>query len=193
MQTQPDELRRLVADRDPAQAAAQRIAGRRTWLVGIGTSWHAAHHGAWLLGAAGARRLRAARRRRRAVRTALRRGRRRHRAQPHRPDGLHGAGARGGTRGRGDGDPRHRHRQGRGPRDRRPRDLVRLHREPHRRAHAPGPDGRGARRRSRRSRRRARRRGRRARRARTPSSSHPTGSSSSWAPAPTRGPRRRER
>ena len=53
MQTQPDELRRLLADRDPAQAAAQRMAGRRTWLVGIGTSWHAAHHGAWLLGAAG--------------------------------------------------------------------------------------------------------------------------------------------
>jgi len=53
MQTQPDELRRLVADRDPAQAAAQAIAGRRTWLVGIGTSWHAAHHGAWLLSAAG--------------------------------------------------------------------------------------------------------------------------------------------
>src|SRR5512133_1417334 len=53
MQTQPDELRRLLADRYPAQAAAQWIAGRRTWLVGIGTSWHAAHHGAWLLGAAG--------------------------------------------------------------------------------------------------------------------------------------------
>ena len=53
MQTQPDELRRLLADRDPAQAAAERIAGRRTWLVGIGTSWHAAHHAAWLLGAAG--------------------------------------------------------------------------------------------------------------------------------------------
>jgi glutamine---fructose-6-phosphate transaminase (isomerizing) len=53
MQTQPDELRRLLADRGPAQAAAERIAGRRTWLVGIGTSWHAAHHGAWLLGEAG--------------------------------------------------------------------------------------------------------------------------------------------
>jgi glucosamine--fructose-6-phosphate aminotransferase (isomerizing) len=53
METQPDELRRLVADRDPAQAAARSIAGRRAWLVGIGTSWHAAHHGAWLLGLAG--------------------------------------------------------------------------------------------------------------------------------------------
>ena len=53
MQTQPDELRRLLADPAPAQAAAERIAGRRTWLVGIGTSWHAAHHGAWLLGGGG--------------------------------------------------------------------------------------------------------------------------------------------
>lgn len=53
METQPDELRRLLGDADPAQTAAERIAGRRTWLVGIGTSWHAAHHGAWLLGEAG--------------------------------------------------------------------------------------------------------------------------------------------
>jgi glucosamine--fructose-6-phosphate aminotransferase (isomerizing) len=53
MQTQPGELRRLLDDRGPAAAAAARIAGRRTWLVGIGTSWHAAHHGAWLLREAG--------------------------------------------------------------------------------------------------------------------------------------------
>jgi glucosamine--fructose-6-phosphate aminotransferase (isomerizing) len=53
MQTQPAELRRILDDRAPAQAAAERIAGRRTWLVGIGTSWHAAHHGAWLLREAG--------------------------------------------------------------------------------------------------------------------------------------------
>src|SRR6478609_11268312 len=53
MQTQPGELRRLLDDRGPAEAAAARIAGRRTWLVGIGTSWHAAHHGAWLLREAG--------------------------------------------------------------------------------------------------------------------------------------------
>jgi glucosamine--fructose-6-phosphate aminotransferase (isomerizing) len=53
MDTQPAELRRLLSDGDPARAAAERIAGRRTWLVGIGTSWHAAHHGAWLLGEAG--------------------------------------------------------------------------------------------------------------------------------------------
>jgi glucosamine--fructose-6-phosphate aminotransferase (isomerizing) len=53
MRTQPDELRRLLGDPGSARAAAQRIAGRRTWLVGIGTSWHAAHHGAWLLHDAG--------------------------------------------------------------------------------------------------------------------------------------------
>jgi glucosamine--fructose-6-phosphate aminotransferase (isomerizing) len=53
MDTQPAELQRLLGDTDPARAAAERIAGRRTWLVGIGTSWHAAHHGAWLLGEAG--------------------------------------------------------------------------------------------------------------------------------------------
>jgi len=53
LRTQPDELRRLLGDPGSAQAAAQRIAGRRTWLVGIGTSWHAAHHGAWLLHEAG--------------------------------------------------------------------------------------------------------------------------------------------
>jgi glutamine---fructose-6-phosphate transaminase (isomerizing) len=53
MWTQPDELRRLVADHGSARVAAERIRGRRTWLVGIGTSWHAAHHGAWLLHEAG--------------------------------------------------------------------------------------------------------------------------------------------
>jgi glucosamine--fructose-6-phosphate aminotransferase (isomerizing) len=53
IRTQPDELRRLLDDPDPAAAAAQRMAGHRTWLVGIGTSWHAAHHGAWLLRDAG--------------------------------------------------------------------------------------------------------------------------------------------
>jgi glucosamine--fructose-6-phosphate aminotransferase (isomerizing) len=53
IRTQPDELARLLGDPGSAQAAGQRIAGRRTWLVGIGTSWHAAHHGAWLLHEAG--------------------------------------------------------------------------------------------------------------------------------------------
>jgi glucosamine--fructose-6-phosphate aminotransferase (isomerizing) len=53
MCSQPDELARLVADRGPAEAAAERLRGRRLLLVGIGTSWHAAQHGAWLLRAAG--------------------------------------------------------------------------------------------------------------------------------------------
>ena len=53
IRTQPDELRRLLGDPSPARAAARRMPGRRTWLVGIGTSWHAAHHGAWLLHEAG--------------------------------------------------------------------------------------------------------------------------------------------
>jgi glutamine---fructose-6-phosphate transaminase (isomerizing) len=49
MWSQPEELARLVADREPAEACAARLAGRRIVLIGIGTSWHAAHHGAWLL------------------------------------------------------------------------------------------------------------------------------------------------
>ena len=53
MQSQPDELARLLADRSPAEAAAARLTGRRLLLVGIGTSWHAAHHGAWMLREAG--------------------------------------------------------------------------------------------------------------------------------------------
>ncbi len=53
MWSQPDELRRILADPEPARAAAARLRGRRIWLIGIGTSWHAAHHGAWLLGEAG--------------------------------------------------------------------------------------------------------------------------------------------
>ena len=49
MWTQPDELARLLADGGPAEAAADRLRGRRLLLIGIGTSWHAAHHGAWFL------------------------------------------------------------------------------------------------------------------------------------------------
>jgi glutamine---fructose-6-phosphate transaminase (isomerizing) len=55
MQAQPDELRRVLADPAPARAAAERLAGRRVLLIGVGTSWHAAQHGAWLLRAAGVR------------------------------------------------------------------------------------------------------------------------------------------
>jgi glucosamine--fructose-6-phosphate aminotransferase (isomerizing) len=51
METQPAELRRILDDPAPAEHAAVRLAGRRILLVGVGTSWHAAHHGAWLLGA----------------------------------------------------------------------------------------------------------------------------------------------
>ncbi len=50
---QPDDLRRLVADPGPAEAAAERLAGRRLVAVGTGTSWHAANHAVWLLREAG--------------------------------------------------------------------------------------------------------------------------------------------
>jgi glucosamine--fructose-6-phosphate aminotransferase (isomerizing) len=53
MWSQPEQLVRLVADVGPAEAAASVLAGRRLLLIGIGTSWHAAHHGAWMLREAG--------------------------------------------------------------------------------------------------------------------------------------------
>ncbi len=53
MWTQPEELARLLADTGPAEATAERLRGRRLLLVGIGTSWHAAQHGAWFLREAG--------------------------------------------------------------------------------------------------------------------------------------------
>jgi glucosamine--fructose-6-phosphate aminotransferase (isomerizing) len=53
MQSQPEQLARLLADPAPARAAAERLAGRRILLVGIGSSWHAAQHGAWMLREAG--------------------------------------------------------------------------------------------------------------------------------------------
>jgi glutamine---fructose-6-phosphate transaminase (isomerizing) len=53
MWTQPAELSRLLAEPGPAEAAAERLRGRRLLLVGIGTSWHAAQHGAWFLRQAG--------------------------------------------------------------------------------------------------------------------------------------------
>src|SRR5215218_6298792 len=53
MWTQPEELARLLADVGPAEAAAERLRGRPLLLVGVGTSWHAAQHGAWLLHEAG--------------------------------------------------------------------------------------------------------------------------------------------
>ena len=53
MLTQPSELARLVTDAAPAEAAAERLRDRRILLIGIGTSWHAAQHGAWMLREAG--------------------------------------------------------------------------------------------------------------------------------------------
>lgn len=55
MHRQPADLRRLLADWVPAQEAARRLTGaERVFLVGIGTSYHAALVGSWLLRAAGA-------------------------------------------------------------------------------------------------------------------------------------------
>src|SRR5437764_10816362 len=55
MHRQPDDLRGLLDHGWPAAAeAAQRLAtARRVFTVGIGTSYHAALVGAWLLRAAG--------------------------------------------------------------------------------------------------------------------------------------------
>jgi glucosamine--fructose-6-phosphate aminotransferase (isomerizing) len=53
MQTQPEQLARLLADTGPTDAAATLLARRRVVLIGVGTSWHAAQQGAWLLRAAG--------------------------------------------------------------------------------------------------------------------------------------------
>ena len=54
MERQPADLAALLADREPAARAAERLAGGRIFLVGTGTSWHAANHGVWLLREAGA-------------------------------------------------------------------------------------------------------------------------------------------
>jgi glutamine---fructose-6-phosphate transaminase (isomerizing) len=53
MWAQPEELSRIVRDPGPADEVAQRLRGRRVLLAGIGTSWHAAQHGVWLLREAG--------------------------------------------------------------------------------------------------------------------------------------------
>jgi glucosamine--fructose-6-phosphate aminotransferase (isomerizing) len=54
MGAQPVELRRILADWTPIEAVAARFAGRRVFLVGTGTSFHAANQGAYLLRLAGA-------------------------------------------------------------------------------------------------------------------------------------------
>ena len=53
MASQPTVLAGLLKDREPVEAAAARLAGRRVLLVGTGTSWHAAHQGAAFLRRAG--------------------------------------------------------------------------------------------------------------------------------------------
>jgi glutamine---fructose-6-phosphate transaminase (isomerizing) len=53
MRSQPEQLARLLSDAGPAEASASRLAGRRVVLIGVGSSWHAAHHGAWMLREAG--------------------------------------------------------------------------------------------------------------------------------------------
>jgi glutamine---fructose-6-phosphate transaminase (isomerizing) len=53
IERQPSDLARLVRDGAPAARAAEQLRGRRILLVGTGTSWHAAGHGAALLRLAG--------------------------------------------------------------------------------------------------------------------------------------------
>jgi glutamine---fructose-6-phosphate transaminase (isomerizing) len=53
MERQPRDLRRVLADWAPVEAGAARLAGRRVFLVGTGTSWHAANQGAYFLRLAG--------------------------------------------------------------------------------------------------------------------------------------------
>ena len=55
MHSQPDDVQRLLDEGwEPAKEAAAMIAGaERIFLTGIGTSYHAALAGSWLLRAAG--------------------------------------------------------------------------------------------------------------------------------------------
>jgi glucosamine--fructose-6-phosphate aminotransferase (isomerizing) len=53
MWRQPADARAMLADPGPVEAVAERLRGRRLFLVGTGTSWHAANHSAWFLRAAG--------------------------------------------------------------------------------------------------------------------------------------------
>src|SRR5437763_15031633 len=49
MECAPDDLRRVVADAAPVAEASARVAGRRVFVVGTGTSWHAENQGAYFL------------------------------------------------------------------------------------------------------------------------------------------------
>ncbi|MFN8188182.1 MAG: hypothetical protein U0R69_14025 [Gaiellales bacterium] len=53
MWRQPEDLRKVLADPDPVERVAARLAGKRLVVVGTGTSWHAANHACWFLRAAG--------------------------------------------------------------------------------------------------------------------------------------------
>jgi glucosamine--fructose-6-phosphate aminotransferase (isomerizing) len=44
---QPDDLRAILDDPEPAERAAQQLGGRRILVVGTGTSWHDANHAVW--------------------------------------------------------------------------------------------------------------------------------------------------
>jgi glutamine---fructose-6-phosphate transaminase (isomerizing) len=54
MERQPHDLSRILADWATVEAGAARIDGRRVFVVGTGTSWHAANQGAYFLRLAGA-------------------------------------------------------------------------------------------------------------------------------------------
>jgi glucosamine--fructose-6-phosphate aminotransferase (isomerizing) len=54
MARQPGDLRRILSDSEAVEDGAGRIAGRRVFVVGTGTSWHAANQGAYFLRLAGA-------------------------------------------------------------------------------------------------------------------------------------------
>jgi glutamine---fructose-6-phosphate transaminase (isomerizing) len=54
MERQPHDLRRILADWAPVEGGAALISGRRVFVVGTGTSWHAANQGAYLLRLSGA-------------------------------------------------------------------------------------------------------------------------------------------
>jgi len=49
MERQPDDLSRILADWSSVEAAAGSVAGRRLFVVGTGSSWHAANQGAYFL------------------------------------------------------------------------------------------------------------------------------------------------
>jgi glucosamine--fructose-6-phosphate aminotransferase (isomerizing) len=53
MERQPEDLERILGDWSPVEDLVPRLSGRRIFVVGTGTSWHAAHQGAYFLRQAG--------------------------------------------------------------------------------------------------------------------------------------------